>query len=159
MDKVSEAKQTAIGWVEANRKMLSDCDKRIWNYAEPALREYKSARAYVELLRREGFSVEEGTGGMPTAFLATYGEGKPMLASFAEYDAVPANNQAAVPYEKLRDESLHPYAAGHTDPHSALGVAALAGVLGAKAAMEEHGLVGTLKFFGEPAEKICYFQT
>jgi aminobenzoyl-glutamate utilization protein B len=155
MDKVSEAKQTAIGWVEDNKKMLSDFDKRIWNYAEPALREYKSARAYAELLRREGFSVEEGTGGMPTAFLATYGEGKPVLASFAEYDAVPANNQAAVPYEKLRDESLHPYAAGHTDPHSALGVAALAGVLGAKAAMEEHGLAGTLKFFGEPAEKIC----
>ncbi len=155
MDAFSREKQTAVDWVEDNRKRLSDFDKMIWHYAEPALREYKSARAYVELLRSEGFSVEEGTGGMPTAFMATFGEGKPVLASFAEYDAVPANNQAAVPYEKLRDENLHPYAAGHTDPHSALGVTALSGVLGAKAAMEEHGLSGTLKFFGEPAEKIC----
>jgi len=97
--------------------MLSDFHLKIWNYAEPALREYKSARAYVELLRAMGFNVDEGTGGgMPTAFLATFGEGKPILASFAEYDAVPANNQAAVPYKKLRDDSFHPYAAGHTDP-------------------------------------------
>ncbi len=155
MDSFSKEKQTAVDWIEANRKRLSDFDKMIWRYAEPALREYKSARAYVELLRSEGFSVEEGTGGMPTAFIATFGEGKPVLASFAEYDAVPANNQAAVPYEKLRDENLHLYAAGHTDPHSALGVTALAGVLGVKAAIEEHGLSGTLKFFGEPAEKIC----
>jgi aminobenzoyl-glutamate utilization protein B len=155
MDAVSREKQTAIDWIEENRNTLSDFHQRIWQYAEPALREYKSARAYVELLRGEGFGVEEGTGSMPTAFLATYGEGRPVLASFAEYDAVPENNQAAVPYKKLRDESLHTYAAGHTDPHSALGVTALAGVLGAKAAMEEHGLGGTLKFFGEPAEKIC----
>jgi len=155
MYSVSKEKQTAIDWVEAHRELLSDFDLRIWNYAEPALREYKSAKAYVELLRSEAFDVVEGTGGMPTAFLATYGEGRPVLASFTEYDAVPGNNQAAVPYCKLRDESLHPYAAGHTDPHSALGVTALAGVLGAKAAMQEHGLNGTLKFFGEPAEKIC----
>ncbi len=155
MDTISKEKQTAIDWIEDNREMLSDFHQRIWNYAEPALREYKSSKAYVELLRSEGFDVEEGTGGMPTAFLAKYGDGKPVIASFAEYDAVPANNQAAVPYKKLRDENLHPYAAGHTDPHSALGVTALAGVLGVKAAMEEYGLSGTLKFFGEPAEKIC----
>jgi len=94
------------------------------------------------------------TGGMPTAFLATYGEGTPLLASFAEYDAVPANNQAAVPYKKLRDTSLHPYTVGHTDSHSALGVTTLAAILGTKVAMEEHGLKDTLKYFGEPAEKI-----
>ncbi len=155
VDTISEEKQTAIDWIEDNEKMLSDFDKRIWRYAETALREYKSARAYVELLRSQGFNVEEGTGGMPTAFLATYGGGKPVLASFAEYDAVPGSNQAALPYEKLRDERLHPYAPGHTDPHSALGVTALAGVLGVKAAMEKHGLRGTIKFFGEPGEKIC----
>jgi aminobenzoyl-glutamate utilization protein B len=155
MDISLEEKQTAIKWIEDNRKMLSDFHLKIWNYAEPSLREYKSARAYVELLRDKGFNVDEGTGGMPTAFLATYGEGKPVLASFAEYDAVPANNQAAVPYKKLRSDNLHPYAAGHTDPHSALGVTTLAAILGTKAAMEEHGLKGTLKYLGEPAEKIC----
>jgi aminobenzoyl-glutamate utilization protein B len=63
-------------------------------------------------------------------------------------------SQAPVTYRKPRD-GFHRSAAGHTDPHSALGMGALAGVLGAKAAMERHRLPGTIKFFGEPAEKVC----
>ncbi len=147
-------KQTVLDWVDGNEKRLSDFHQLIWNYAEPAWREYRSAKAYVELLRKEGFNVVEGTGDMPTAFMATYGSGKPVIASYAEYDAVPGNSQKPLPYKAPRD-GLHPWAAGHTDPHSALGVSALAGVLAAKEAMVEHGLKGTLKFFGEPAEKVC----
>ncbi len=148
------AKGTALDWIEANRERLSAFDLEIWRYAEPAWREYRSARAYVELLRAAGFTVEEGSGEMPTAFCATWGEGGPVLASYAEYDAVPGNSQQAVPRRAPR-EGLHPAAAGHTDPHSMLGVAALSGILATKAAMEQHGLRGTLKFFGEPAEKVC----
>lgn len=150
----SAEKGTALEWIEANRQRLSDFDLEIWRYAEPAWREYKSARAYVDLLRAEGFDVEEGSGGMPTAFCATWGDGGPVLGAYAEYDAVPGNSQQAVPYRAPR-EGLHPWAAGHTDPHSMLGTTALAGVLGAKTAMEKHGLKGTLRFFGEPAEKVC----
>jgi hypothetical protein len=91
---------------------------------------------------------------MPTAFRATFGKGGPVIASYAEYDAVPGNSQDPVPYEKPR-AGVHKYAAGHTDPHSALGLGALGGVLGAKAAMEKHELAGTIVFFGEPAEKVC----
>jgi len=154
MSRITNEKRTAIDWVTANEKFLSDFHQEIWNYAEPAFREYKSAKAFCDLLREEGFKVEEGTGGMPTAFIATFGEGRPVLGSFAEYDAVPGNSQKAVPYKAPRD-GLHPYAAGHTDPHSALGVGALAGILAAKEAMKKHNLKGTLKFFGEPAEKVC----
>ena len=144
----------ALDWLDKERERLSMFDLEIWRYAEPAWREYRSARAYVELLRAEGFTVEEGSGGMPTAFCATWGEGGPTLASYAEYDAVPGNSQQVVPRRAPR-EGLHPAAAGHTDPHSMLGVAALAGILAAKATMEQYGLSGTLKFFGEPAEKVC----
>lgn len=151
---MTKEKQTAIDWVTANQKHLSDFHQKIWNYAEPAFREYKSAKAYCHLLKEEGFEVIEGTGGMPTAFMATFGEGKPVLSSYAEYDAVPGNSQKAVPYKAPRD-GIHPWAAGHTDPHSALGVGALAGILAAKSAMKQHNLRGTLKFFGEPAEKVC----
>src|SRR3990172_11438285 len=91
---------------------------------------------------------------MPTAFRARFGEGRPVIAAYAEYDAVPGNSQEAVPYRKPR-EGVHEQAAGNTDPHSALGTGALAGVLAAKAAMERHGLPGTLVLFGEPAEKVC----
>jgi len=154
MSRPSHAKKTAVDWVTANEKRLSDFHQLIWKYAEPAWREYKSARAYCDLLRKEGFKVVEGTGDMPTAFLATYGSGRPVLGAYAEYDAVPGNSQKAVPYRAPRD-GLHPWAAGHTDPHSGLGVGALAGVLAAKEAMDRHGLKGTIKFFGEPAEKVC----
>jgi len=154
MNPVTKEKRTCLDWVEANTERLSRFNQEIWNYAEPAFREYRSARAYCELLRGEGFQVEEGSGGMPTAFMATFGEGRPLLGSYAEYDAVPENSQQPVPYRAPR-KGLHPWAAGHTDPHSALGVAALSGVLAAKAAMQKHGLPGTLRFFGEPAEKVC----
>jgi aminobenzoyl-glutamate utilization protein B len=147
-------KQSSLDWIEANRARLSRFQQEIWEYAETAFREYRSARAYCELLRREGFTVEEGTGGMPTAFKATWGAGRPILGSFAEYDATPENSQQPVPYRAPR-AGLHPMAPGHTDPHSALGVAALAGILAAKAAMEQHRLPGTLVLFGEPAEKVC----
>lgn len=151
---IKKIKQTALDYVDTNRKRLSDFHQEIWNYAEPAFREYKSAAAYVKLLREEGFKVEEGTGGMPTAFKAVWGKDRPILASYAEYDAVPGHSQKAVPYEAPRD-GLHRMAAGHTDPHSSLGVGALFGILATKAAMETHNLKGTLWFFGEPAEKVC----
>jgi aminobenzoyl-glutamate utilization protein B len=154
MHELTTEKKTVFDWIAANEKRLSDFHQEIWHYAEPAFREYKSAKAYVELLRAEGFDVEEGSAEMPTAFCATFGAGKPVIATYAEYDATPGSSQQAVPYEAPR-EGTHPWAAGHTDPHSALGVGALTGILAAKEAMVKHGLKGTLKFFGEPAEKIC----
>ena len=154
MRNVAEQKLFAINWIDANRARFSDFHLEIWNYAETAWREYKSATAFVNVLRKEGFEVEHGSGGMPTAFAAHWGDGRPVLGSFAEYDAVPANSQQAVPYKAPRD-GLHPWAPGHTDPHSALGTTTLAAILATKAAMEKFGISGTLKFFGEPAEKVC----
>ena len=151
---VGPEKETALKWVDDNRARLSAFQAEIWAYAEPAFREYRSARAYRDLLRGEGFDVEEGSGEMPTAFAAQFGSGRPVLGTYAEYDAVPENSQQAVPYRAPRAK-MHPWAAGHTDPHSALGVAGLTGVLAAKTAMRAHGLRGTLRFFGEPAEKVC----
>ncbi len=154
MTTMYDAKSTALDWIDQHQKRFSDFDLEIWGYAEPAWREYKSARAYVDLLRDEGFEVEEGSGGMPTAFAATWGEGGPVIGSYAEYDAVPGNSQQPVTHQAPR-EGLHPWTAGHTDPHSMLGVGALTGILATKAAMERHKIPGTLKFFGEPAEKVC----
>ena len=79
------------------RQWLSDFHQQIRRYAETAYREYRSTRAYVDLLRRQGFTVEEGSAGMPTAFSATWGQGGPMLATFAGYDSVPGNSQQSVP--------------------------------------------------------------
>ena len=146
-------KTFAHEWVEENADRLSAFEQEIWDYHEPAWREYRSSAAYVDLLREEGFDVEEGSGDMPTAFAAEWGEGRPILATFSEYDAVPGNSQQRVPYEAPR-EGVHPYAAGHTDPHSVLGVGALGGALATKAAMEAFDLDGTIRLYGEPAEKV-----
>ncbi len=147
-------KTVAWNFFEERTPEWSAFHQRIWEYAEPAWREYRSADAYVDYLRRAGFSVEAPSGGMPTAFCARWGSGRPVLGTFAEYDAVPHNSQAVVPRREPRP-GFHPYAPGHTDPHSALGVAALSGILAAKHAMERHGTAGTLVLFGEPAEKVC----
>ena len=151
---LDEHKRFALDWIERNRARFSDWNLQIWNLAEPAWREYKSARLYCDLLRAEGFEVEEGSGDMPTAFAARWGGGGPTVGSFAEYDAVPGNSQALVPYRAPRP-GLHPWAAGHTDPHSSLGTTALLGVFATKATMQQFGLPGRLRLFGEPAEKMC----
>ncbi|MEO0750466.1 MAG: amidohydrolase [Pseudomonadota bacterium] len=151
---MSEAVDTAERWLAAHRRAVSEWTATIFEFAEPAWREYRSAAWYVSRLRAEGFEVEEASGGMPTAFCArwTNGEG-PVVGMYAEYDAVPGNCQAAAPEERPRG-GLSVLAAGHTDPHSGLGIAGLAGLLATKAAMEAHGIKGGLQFTGEPAEKV-----
>ena len=153
---MNEYKIHARGWIERHAQDISDWHQIIWRLAEPAWREYRSAAWYVDRLRKEGFTVEEGSAGMPTAFCAVWenGKGGPTVGAYAEYDATPANSQEQVPYECPR-EGLNRYAAGHTDPHSALGMGSLAGVLAAKDAMRRYGIPGRIKFFGEPAEKMC----
>lgn len=149
------AKDDAIDWIDGHRAALSRDHMTIFDFHEPAWREYKSAAWYVARLRAEGFTVEEGSGGMPTAFCATWANGEgPTIGGYAEYDAVPGMSQDAVPYRQPRP-GTNRYAAGHTDPHSGLGIGAFAGFLAAKQAMERHGIKGRLKFFGEPAEKMC----
>ncbi|MGH3450801.1 MAG: hypothetical protein ACRDQW_08730, partial [Haloechinothrix sp.] len=153
MDRV---KLTAHDWVDAQRAELSRWHSTIWDLAEPAWREYESARWYVQTLRRHGFDVEEGSGDMPTAFCARWHNGGapgPALLTYAEYDAVPGNCQAASTQQQPR-AGLSRFAPGHTDPHSALGISTLAGLLATKSAMTEHGIAGTLVYTGEPAEKV-----
>jgi aminobenzoyl-glutamate utilization protein B len=149
-----QSRATAIDWVETWRPEWSDWSRTIWEFGETAWREYRSCAWYVDLLRAEGFTVEAGSGGMPTAFCAVWENGEgPTIGGYAEYDGIPGNCQAADVVKRPRD-GLSPQAGGHTDPHSALGIGALAGFLAVKAAMQRHGIRGRLKFMGEPAEKV-----
>jgi aminobenzoyl-glutamate utilization protein B len=151
MSILNTEKKFALNWIEKNSERFSDFHQLIWKYAETSLREYKSCEAYVQFHKEEEFKVIEGIAGMPTAYLAVYGEGKPIISTYTEYDAVPEASQDPVPYRK----TSNPWQAGHTDPHSALGVGALLGACATKNTMKEFNLKGTLKVFGTPAEKIC----
>ena len=124
---IEDAKDTAFHWVERNQPQWSAWNSHIWDLAETAWREYRSAEWYVATLRAEGFSVEEGSGGMPTAFSAHWSNGEgPTVMAYAEYDAVPGNCQIADTYRAPR-KGLSRFAGGHTDPHSALGMGAFVG--------------------------------
>lgn len=150
----SPAQQTALVYLDSIRPELSAWTRTIFDFGETAWREYQSAAWYVALLKREGFSVEEGSAGMPTAFCAHWSNGAgPSVGLYGEYDAVPGNCQDAATVKRPRP-GLGEHAGGHTDPHSGLGISSLGGLLAAKAAMQRHGIGGTLRFTGEPAEKV-----
>ncbi len=122
---------------------------RIWEYAEVGYKEYKSAAELVSLLTNSGFSIEEGVAGIPTAFIATYGSGSPVIGILAEYDALPGLSQTAAP-EKSPDPSRK---AGHACGHHLFGVASVAAAIELKETMLKTGLKGVIKVFGTPAEE------
>lgn len=154
MADIGSLRNALIAAVDARSGELSEWNSTIWHFGETAWREYKSAAWYVARLKSEGFDVEEGSAGMPTAFCATWSNGDgPVVGGYAEYDGVPGNCQQAAP-EKGPRTGLSVHAGGHTDPHSALGIGSLGGVLALKAVMERHGIAGGIRFLGEPAEKV-----
>ncbi len=125
---------------------LSD---RIWELAEVGLQEHQSSALLAEELAKAGFEVTSGVADMPTAFVATYGSGKPVVAILGEYDALPGLSQKAVP----RREPLREGAPGHGCGHNLLGVAGVAAAIALKEEMESSGLGGTVRYYGCPAEE------
>ncbi len=113
------------------------------------LQEYKSSKLLVEELQSHGFQIELGVAGIPTAIIASYGSGRPVIGILGEYDAMPGLSQKAVPYIM----PLKKGAPGHGCGHNLFGASGMAGTIAAKIAIENAGLKGTVKFFGTPAEE------
>ena len=152
--KFTAAQEFACDHIGFNSARLSEWTACIFDFAETAWREYQSCAWYIKVLRDHGFTVEEGSAGMPTAFCAEWHNGDgPLIGMYAEYDAVPGNCQAPVPYRAPRD-GLGYSAGGHTDPHSGLGISGLGALLATQAAMKQYNIPGALRFTGEPAEKV-----
>lgn len=143
--------RTAGEWLEENRLRVADLSDQIWRFAEPGMREYRSAAALCRFLRSAGFAVEEGAAEMPTAFVATWGSGKPVIGMMCEYDATPGDSQQRVPHPSPVAND----ACGFPDLHNGIGAASAAAAIAARVALEKHGLPGVIKVFGTPAEKIC----
>jgi aminobenzoyl-glutamate utilization protein B len=139
----------ALAWIERRGADLTGLSDRIWELAEVGLQETQSAKAQEKFLRGEGFTVESGVAGMPTAFVASWGRGKPVIGFLGEYDALPGISQKAIPVK----DPLKQGAPGHGCGHNLLGVAALAGAAALKREMEAHELPGTVRYYGCPAEE------
>jgi aminobenzoyl-glutamate utilization protein B len=143
------AQQTALAEVDARTRELCEVNRAFWEWAELGLEEHRSSALLMEKLASAGFQIEKGVAGMPTAFMATYGSGRPIIGILAEYDALPGMSQKVSPQR----EPLREGAPGHACGHSGLGSGALGAALAVKAAMEKHQLKGTLRLYGTPAEE------
>ena len=123
---------------------------QIWEWAEPGYLETKSSKLLADDLEKAGFKVERGVAKIPTAFIATFGKGSPVIGILGEYDALPELAQEGVPYREIREGGT---GCGHACGHHLFGVAS---ATAAKAIAEQIAagkLKGTVRFYGCPAEE------
>ena len=123
--------------------------KRIWGFAEVGYMETKSSALLQSELRAAGFTVTVGVAGEPTAFVAEYGSGKPVIALLGEFDALPGLSQDATPQRK----QLIDGGPGHGCGHHLFGTASTAAAIALKEWMQTNGVKGTLRMIGTPAEE------
>ena len=143
-------KQAALAAIEEKKQLVAGVADQIWEYAELSLQEVQSAALYVRVLRQEGFAVEEGICGIPTAFSASFGTGRPVIGILAEYDALSGlSQQGGCPVRR----ELTPGGTGHGCGHHLLGAGALAAALGVKHYLQQTGRPGTVVLYGCPGEE------
>ena len=120
----------------------------IWEYAEMGYKEEKSSTLLQKTLSDEGFSVKTGVADIPTAFIAEYGSGSPVIAILGEFDALPGLSQQAIPEKKSAGGQ-----AGHACGHHLFGTASTAAAIAVKNWMKANSITGTIRFYGCPAEE------
>jgi aminobenzoyl-glutamate utilization protein B len=141
--------QQIVQLVESNAAQFSAVSKTIWNYAELGYHEQKSSTLLQHELQAAGFEVKAGVADEPTAFVASYGHGSPVIGIMGEFDALPGLSQAATPDRN----PLVDGAPGHGCGHNLLGSGAALAVVALKGYMERNHVAGTLRYYGTPAEE------
>ena len=147
---MTDAKQSALGAVDALEPVLRALSDDIWEHPECSLKEHYAAQRYCETLTQLGFRVERGLGGIDTAFSGSFGSGKPVIGILGEFDALSGLSQAA---GETAQHPVQPGGNGHGCGHNLLGVGSLAAACAVKRYLEETGAEGTVIFFGCPGEE------
>lgn len=135
--------------LEQKKEKLAEVAHKIWEWAEVGYQEHQSSELLQQTLKEAGFEVKAGVAGIPTAFVATYGSGKPVVGILAEYDALPGVSQAAVPERQVRDDQT----AGHACGHHLFGAGSSGAAIAVKEWLASSGHSGTIRLFGCPAEE------
>ena len=143
-------KQIAWDEIDKKAKEILDASDEIWGCAETAFQEDNSVKVLCDLLKKEGFAVEENLADVKTAFKGTYGSGKPVIGILGEFDALSGLNQEPCATEK---KAMVDGAPGHGCGHNMLGTASLSAAIGLKKYLEETGKSGTVVYFGCPGEE------
>jgi aminobenzoyl-glutamate utilization protein B len=142
-------KDDAVSSIEKHKAELTDLSDQIWRFAETALRETRSSKVLADYAEKQGFEVKRGVAGMPTAFVASYGQGSPIIGILGEFDALPGISQKAQPVK----EALEAGSAGHGCGHNLFGAASLGAAVAIKEMIAAGKLKGTIRFYGTPAEE------
>ncbi len=138
-----------IQWIDNNQEFFTNLSDQIWNFAETGYQEVKSARLLADALEDGGFKIERGIAEIPTAFVASYGKGTPVIAILGEYDALPGLSQEVTTQRQPIEDGGN----GHGCGHNLLGVGALAAAMGVKEAIDAGEVQGTIRYYGCPAEE------
>lgn len=147
--KLSKNKALIQSSVEKHKAQLIKISDEIWSKAETAFEEYESSKILADYAEKNGFKVERGVAGMPTAFVATYGSGKPVISVLGEFDALPGISQKATPTK----EPLIQGGSGHGCGHNLFGAGSLGAAIAIKELIEQGKINGTIKFMGTPSEE------
>lgn len=146
---MSKNKKALLTSVEKHKNELIKISDEIWGLAETAFEETKSAEILASYAEKNGFNVERGVAGMPTAFVATYGSGSPVISVLGEFDALPGISQKATPTKSPLKEG----AAGHGCGHNLFGAGSLGAAIAIKELIQAGKIKGTVKFLGTPSEE------
>jgi len=146
---LSPEKSAMIADLEKNQSKYVSVADKIWSHAELGFLEDESTALLQKTLKKEGFSIKADVAGMPTAFIAEYGSGKPIIAMLAEYDALPDMSQKAVPM-KVKSPNGN---AGHACGHHLFGAGSVAAAITVKNWLKESKTPGTIRLYGTPAEE------
>ncbi|MBL0007615.1 MAG: amidohydrolase [Saprospiraceae bacterium] len=145
----AQKEDLALKHIDANTTAYAEAAMQIWNFAELGYQEYKSSALLQKTLKEAGFTITTGVAGMPTAFIAEYGSGKPVIGILGEYDALPGLSQAVVPEEKPI-EAGEP---GHGCGHHLFGVGSAAAAIAVAEWLTKTKTTGTIRYYGTPAEE------
>ncbi|WP_306013910.1 MULTISPECIES: amidohydrolase [unclassified Allomuricauda] len=147
--KMSKDKKAVVASVEKHKENLIQISDSIWALAETAFEESISSELLADYAEKNGMTVTRGVADIPTAFVATYGSGKPVISVLGEFDALPGLSQNTVPTKDPRIDG----APGHGCGHNMFGAASLGAAIAIKEQIEAGNIKGTVKFFGTPAEE------
>jgi len=144
-----DGRSMVADYVDSRSEMFAETAQQIWDLAEVGYQENESSALLQAHLTEAGFKVEAGVAGMPTAFVAEWGSGSPVIGILAEFDALPGINQARSPER----EPVEGKGAGHACGHHMFGTGSTAAGMAVKDWMERTGQVGTIRVYGTPAEE------
>ncbi|MBN7795048.1 amidohydrolase [Parahaliea mediterranea] len=138
-----------LDYLEQNSDRYAQLAQSIWDKAELGYLETESSALLQQTLAQEGFAVEHGVADIPTAFIASYGTGGPVIALLAEFDALPGISQSVAPHR----EEIEGKNAGHACGHHLFGAGSTAAAVAIKRWLEDNDVPGTVRLYGTPAEE------